>query len=284
MRLRLAEVTGLHFDWVRDTPLVFLGAALLFLMTVAFVGGRFIHEYQERRRKAEKVRKWSHDYEGYIVSSVLGLLAILLGFTFSLAINRYEQRRELVIAHANAVGTTYLRAQLLGPPHRERLSKLLVGYTDNLVALGSARRGDTSALLAKDDATLTDIWAATAAAFDSIRSSALSISLLQTTNDMIDLDTSRRNLRIIHIPTEVFGVLLIYLIGAAGVLGYVLAEGPGRFAGGFILILLSLSLLLIIDIDRPASGVIREDQTPMLLLRDSLKKQPPAVFDRWRTP
>jgi len=275
---------GLHFDWVRDTPLLILGAVLLLLMTAAFIGGRMFHEYQENRRKAEKVRKWSHDYEGYIVSSVLGLLAILLGFTFSLAINRYEQRRELVISHANAIGTTYLRAQLLGPPHRERLSKLLVDYTDNLIALGSARRGQTSALLAKDDAFLTDIWAATAAAFDSIRSTSLSISLTQTTNDMIDLDSTRRSVRIIHIPREVFGVLLIYLIGAAGVLGYVLAEGPGRFAGGFILVLLSLSLLLIIDIDRPASGIIREDQTPMLLLRDSLKKQPPAVFDRWRSP
>jgi hypothetical protein len=276
-------VTGLHFDWVRDTPLLVLGAALLLLMTVAFIGGRIFHEYQESRRKAEKARKWSHDYEGYIVSSVLGLLAILLGFTFSLAINRYEQRRELVIAHANAIGTTYLRAQLLAPPHRERLSKLLVDYTDNVVALGSARRGATRALLARDDEFLTDIWAATAAAFDSVRSTSLSISLLQTTNDMIDLDSTRRNMRIVHIPREVFGVLLIYLIGAAGVLGYVLAEGPGRFAGGFILILLSLSLLLIIDIDRPASGIIREDQTPMLLLRDSLKNQPPAVFDRWRT-
>jgi len=276
-------VTGLHFDWVRDTPLLVLGAALLFLMTVAFIGGRMIYDYQESRRKAEKARKWSHDYEGYIVSSVLGLLAILLGFTFSLAINRYEQRRELVIAHANAIGTTYLRVQLLAPPHRERLSKLLVDYTDNVVALGSARRGATSALLAKDDTFLTDIWAATTAAFDSIRPTSLSISLLQTTNDMIDLDSTRRNMRIVHIPREVFSVLLIYLIGAAGVLGFVLAEGPGRFAGGFILILLSLSLLLIIDIDRPASGIIREDQTPMLLLRDSLKNQPPAVFDRWRT-
>ena len=267
-------------DWLRYSPLSVLAGVLISLMAIAFVGGQMEHLRQLRKVKSNRAA--SGNYEAYIVSSVLGLLAILLGFTFSLAIIRYEERRQLVIDQANAIGTAYLRAQLLDAPHRQRLSRLLVEYSDNVYRLGSAPAGQNTALLAKDDALLTDIWSATAAAFDSVRSISLSISLTQAVNEMIDLDSSRRDLRIIHIPVEVFAVLLLYLVGAAGVLGYVLGLGPGRFAGGFIMILMCLSLVLIIDIDRPTSGMIREDQSPMELLRTSLKKQPPEVFDRWR--
>ena len=57
---------------------------------------------------------------------ILGLLALLTGFTFSIAIGRFETRRELVLEHANAVGTAYLRVQLLPEPHLARMSGLIV--------------------------------------------------------------------------------------------------------------------------------------------------------------
>ncbi|HEY0282010.1 MAG TPA: hypothetical protein VGC27_05250, partial [Rhizomicrobium sp.] len=68
-----------------------------------------------------------------------------------------------------------------------------------------------------------------------------------------------------------------------GVLGFVLAGSRAQLAAGFLLLLLTLSLLLIIDIDRPTIGGIRESQSPMEQLRNSLKSQPPTVYDRWRT-
>jgi hypothetical protein len=82
----------------------------------------------------------------------------------------------------------------------------------------------------------------------------------------------------------VFLVLLIYLVGASIVLGYMLKSRPGRIAGAFLILLFTLSLLLILDIDRPTTGSVRESQRPMEDLRASLRKQPPAVFDRWRAP
>lgn len=261
-------------------PLLAIAVLLLGLMTFALVGGRELRSWLARRRVLQHAS--GHDYEGYIVSSVLGLLAILLGFTFSLSISRYEERRQLVISHANAIETAYLRAQLLDAPHRERLGHLLTIYNDNLIELTSAKPAQVPMLVANDSVILTEIWAATAAATDAVRSIPLSLALTESVNRLIDLDAARRALLIVRIPTAVFLVLFIYHVGAAGVLGYVLTERAGLFAGGFLLILMSLALLLVVDINQPASGSIRTDNLPSLEVREFIKSQPPAVFDRWR--
>lgn len=261
-------------------PLLAIAVLLLGLMTVALVGGRELRSWLAQRRLLQYASR--HDYEGYIVSSVLGLLAILLGFTFSLSISRYEERRELVISHANAIETAYLRAQLLDAPHRERLGHLLTIYNDNLIELTSAKPAQVPMLIANDSVILTEIWAATAAATDAVRSIPLSLALTESVNRLIDLDAARRALLIVRIPTAVFLVLFIYHVGAAGVLGYVLTERAGQFAGGFLLILMSLALLLVVDINQPASGSIRTENLPSLEVREFIKSQPPAVFDRWR--
>lgn len=222
--------------------------------------------------------------EGYIVSAVLGLLALLMGFTFSLAVDRFDTRRHLVLEEANAIGTAYLRAQLLSEPHRTRMTQLLVRYTDNRLALGKAKPGQASQLLATNDALLTDIWAATSAAFETIKTLNFSGAYLNSVNALIDLDESRKAARAARVPPEVFAVLLIYLVVTAGVLGYVLRGRRGQFAAAFLLGLLTLSLLLILDIDRPVLGGISESQRPMEDLQRSLTTQSPTVFDKWKTP
>lgn len=226
---------------------------------------------------------YDSDREGYLVSAVLGMLALLLGFTFALAVDRYEARRGLVLEEANAIGTAYLRAQLLPAPHRARISQILSDYTDNRIALTDATsRATKTALLGKNDRMLTALWAATAAAFDDVQHLEFSSAFLNSINALIDLDASRKAARSVRVPTEVLIVLFIYLIATSGVLGYVLKGDRNRGIALFVLSLLVLSLLLVIDIDRPARGGITEDQGPMLQLRQSLRGQPPAVFDRWR--
>src|SRR5215469_14965767 len=113
------------FQLWNDLPIWPIGVALLALLTGAFFLGRFMHRRATRRGRVRQ----NTAFDGFIVSAVLGLLALLLGFTFSLAIQRFEERRQLVMQEANAIGTAYLRAQLLDSPHRERLSRLIVDYT-----------------------------------------------------------------------------------------------------------------------------------------------------------
>lgn len=70
---------------------------------------------------------------------MLGLLALLLGFTFAMAMSRFEVRKQLVLDEANAIGTTFLRAQLLPPPARQEISDLLRQYVEVRLAFLCSR-------------------------------------------------------------------------------------------------------------------------------------------------
>jgi hypothetical protein len=271
--------------WLSGANPLLLGAGLFAAMSVAAMAARLLQrrlvQSQGPGRDADK-----DSAEGYVVSAVLGLLALLIGFTFSLAVDRFETRRHLVLEEANAIGTAYLRSQLLPEPHRARMTGLLARYADNRVVLAKAAPGSPAQLqlLATNDALITDIWAGASAAFDSIKALPFSNVYLNSVNALIDLDASRKTARQAHVPAEVFAILFIYMITTAGVLGYVLRGARGSLTAGFLLALLALSLMLIIDVDRPVHGAIAENQKPMEDLRKSLTAWSPMVFDKWRTP
>jgi hypothetical protein len=271
-----------RFDaWLNTAPLALIGATLLGAMCAAALIG-----YALRRRRARAGRESSDASDqaqlGYIVSAIMALLALLLSFTFSLAVERYMARRELVLEEANAIGSAYLRAQLLGPPHRERISRLLVQYADNRIALARATPGTEKALLATNNRLLAELGAATTAAFDSVQALPISISFVDGMNAVIDMDAARKTARVEHVPSEVVAVLMLYLIGTSGALGRVLIGPMGRVSAGFLMLLFTLSLLLVIDIDRPTIGGLREKQQPMESLLNSFAAQPPPAYDRWR--
>jgi hypothetical protein len=286
----MGEMDWSHFrTWLNATPLWVVGLALFVAMCVAAAVGVYLRRLREGRTSGEEKPtgkdKSEGGQEGYIVSAVLGLLALLMGFTFSLAVDRFDARRHLVIEEANAIGTTYLRVQLLPEPHRSRMSALLVRYTGNRVALAEAPPGPRrDALLASNDALITELWAATAAAFDSVKGLDFSSTFVDGVNRVIDLDASRKAARQARVPAAVFGSLFIYMITTAGVLGYVLKGVGGRAAAAFLLALFTLSLMLIVDIDRPISGGVIEGQGPMKALLRTMTAWPPSTFDRWRAP
>jgi hypothetical protein len=161
------------------------------------------------------------------------------------------------------------------------MSRLLVAYTDNRIALAKRPQGHNADLLARNDLMLTDLWAATTAAARTIGDPGLTGQFLASVNAVIDLDTSRKVARTVRVPAEVFLTLFVFLFVAAGMLGYLSVGRRGKVALSLMVLLLSLVLMLILDVDRPTSGGIREDQAPMEALRASLKAQPPAVFDRY---
>jgi hypothetical protein len=271
-------------QWLQVTPLWVIFTLLCTgLVASALIGWLFRRRHAARA--AEDANEGMTDQEGYIVSAVMGLLALLVGFTFALAIDRYDTRRARVLDEANAIGTTYLRAQLLEEPHRRRISGLLVQYTDNRVALGEEQPGpQQDRLLAENDRLIADLWTATVAAFPSMRPYAFSNSFLGTMNQMIDMDSARQAARRAHVPPQVFTLLFFYQLIAAGVLGYVLVGRRGRKMAVFLLLLFALALTLVIDIDRPATGTIRESQEPMVRFQASLRAQPPEIFDRFNAP
>jgi len=267
---------------MNGAPVLVVALFVLVLMGVCAVLGAAAKRSVARRGEAGEKEDGQ---EAYVVSAVLGLLALLMGFTFSLAVDRYETRRALVLEEANAIGTAYLRTQLLEQPHRARISGLLTTYADNRLRLSQTSTVKAAEpLMATNEALVFNLWAATDAAFPTIQHLDFSSAYLDSMNLVIDLDASRKAARLVRVPATVFLVLILYMAVSAYVMGYVLVGHRSRASGLFLLALLTLALALIIDIDRPGRGTVRESEGPMTDLVASLKSWNPADFDRWRTP
>jgi hypothetical protein len=269
-------------NWLSSLPLTGLTLFVLITMLLAAFVGHAVHRWV--RRRAKEGEKEDHNQESYLVGSMLGFLALLMAFSFSMALDRYEERRHLVIQEANAIGTAYLRTQLLDEPHRARLSGLLVAYTDNRIALGTGNHAGLDRQLAMNDRLLTDIWAAVTAARDSANAHGITTAILITFNEVIDLDTERKVARQVRVPAPVLMLLYWFLIMTAAVVGYVLDERRARLGAFVLFVLLSLYVSIIADLNRPASGNIKESQEPMLMLQRSLKSQPPEAFEMFTAP
>lgn len=269
-------------QWLNVTPIPLVALILLTAMLLAAFAGMRIRQRKERLSTEEEPE--SDTQEGFVISAVLGLLALILGFTFSLAVDRYDARRTLVLQEANAIGTSYLRAQLLEEPHRSRMSRIFKDYTENRVLLGEAPATSNRApLLQRNDELIKEMWSATAASFDSVRTLDFSTSLLESVNAVIDYDTARKAARFARVPIAVFMVLFLYVLATSAMLGY-LAQTARNITHTTVFIgLLVMSLLLIVDIDNPTSGLIWESQLPMRMLEQTLQSTPPGTYDQWRS-
>jgi len=138
-------------------------------------------------------------------------------------------------------------------------------------------------LLETNDRLIVDLWAATVAAFPSLRSYPFSNAFLETMNNLIDMDAARKAGRQAHVPAAVFLILVLYQFIVAGVISYALVGRRGRLTALILFLLLGALMVLIIDVDRPTSGTVTESQEPMIQLAAFLKAQPPGSFDRFMT-
>ncbi len=205
---------------------------------------------------------------GHLLSAALALLGLLIAFTFSMAASRYEDRRALVLAEANALSTTYLRVQALDEPYRDRLSGLVLSYGQVRQAFFGA--GEDPTRLARSDqqtdALQARIWSEVTAAVRAAPTSTLNPSLLETTNALFDLAASRRAALDARVPAAILRALVLYAFVAAAMLGYSLASGGRRHgvASTALFVLVALAMTLILDLDRPRAGSVTVSQAPFI--------------------
>jgi hypothetical protein len=222
-----------------------------------------------RKSSAEKTD------QGHVLSAMLALLGLLVGFTFSIAVGRHELRRNLVVEEANAIGTEYLRTQMVPEPFRTRLADALRRYTD--ARLGLAAAGESEVAVARANALADSLqqvmWATTVAAVPAVQPAAISSLLAAGMNTIIDAAASRRAALEARLPSIAFGSLVLYAAVAASMLGFVSGSGRNRSRVGAVvlLMLLTLALGLILDLDRPRRGTIKVSQQPLIDLRASMK-------------
>ena len=216
---------------------------------------------------------------GVLQAALLGLVALLLAFGLTMAVGRYDARRAAVVAQANAIGTTYLRAQTLREPLRGRSLRDLVRYTDATMRLSDAVPGsaDERAAVAASGRLQRSLWrSAGQALVDSPTQSAPRL-YMETLNDMIDMETVQTSALNNHVPTS---VLAFEIAGAAIALG-LLALYLAVVSRGVILVILAatfVAMLLFItfDLDRPRRGLVEVPDAPLVSLRASMALPPAA--------
>lgn len=264
-------------DWVlNELPQPLFALAMFSLLALAAVIGKWARRYWTQKPGSLELEATQ---EGYVVSAVLGLLALLMGFTFSMAVDRFDSRISLVTEEANALSSTYLMAQTFPEPHRSRISANLVSYVDNRLVLGREHnRAKVAALLDESQAMQTTLWSSALAAASSLRDDVAS-NFLDKTTEAIDAGERRVAARQLHIPTRVHMVLLVYMFITAGVMGFAFANAPQYVSSGTLFVLLTMSMVLIVDLDRPTSGAIVESQDAMENLKARLAEIPPSAFN-----
>jgi len=249
--------------------------ALIILAIVAGITGAGIALGRYLRKHSETLR----EPFGVLQGALLGVVGLILAFGLSLALGRYEDRRAAVVAEANAIGTTYLRAQLIAEPERTRSLVLLPRYTDLALRLSHEVPNSSGArrTAAAQGVLQRRLWALAGQSIAAAPVASAPRLYVDSLNSMIDQQTVRIAALNNRVPGAVLGVEVIGASFALGLLGLylsVLGRGilPMLLAAGLVTML----LLITFDLDRPTRGLITVPDTPLAATRASMVPPPAA--------
>jgi hypothetical protein len=255
------------------TPLLhhpaFLFLVLLIVLPLgAVLGATVMHRYSPLADEARENYK-------IVQGATLTLLALLIGFTLSMAVSRYDQRKNLEEEDANAIGTEYLRADLIGGESAAQTKALLARYTQTRIQFYKTR--DASEL-DQINRTTNDLQAQLwAQVRDAAKAQPNPVTALVVAgmNDVINSQGYTQAAWINRIPISAWGLMIIIAFFGNLMQGYGAEGKNGRRILLLVLpITVTLSLTLIADIDSPRGGLIRVAPLNLMSLAQSLPATP----------
>lgn len=258
-----------EFMYTKSSVLIAL--TLLVLMVVSLKIGHKLGERSTTIKNCEPCK----EHISTLLSSLLGMLALVLGFSFSIALERHGSRSEAVVEESNAIGTAYLRVSLLPQTEQEGIQRLFSQYLRARLdesKLNLTQTEQREALNQTTSQLQMQLWdkAMKIAANDP---NPVRVSLyVQALNEMIDAYGKRYAELNRHIPELVLLLLYGALIICGGMLGYS-AGVAGHKPSRAVFVMLSLTVLLmyvVIDLDRPRRGLIVINQAPMEALQATI--------------
>jgi hypothetical protein len=246
-------------------PAVLFVLLLVLLASATAVGSLVL-------RRIRPVADESREDFTIVQGATLTLLALLIGFTLSMAVGRYDQRKNLEEEEANAIGTEYLRADLMDAEGGDKARTLLAHYLEQRIRYYRAHGGQGVEAIGAATARLEDeMWKVVR---DAARKTPTPITALAVSgmNDVINAqgyaEAAWRN----RIPVAAWGLMIAIAVFSSVMQGYGARTARARI--GLLLILpltVALSLALIADIDSPRGGLIRVAPQNLLSLQGSMR-------------
>jgi hypothetical protein len=223
------------------------------LLFVAFLAGSQLFRWLKKHRNAEEVNAF-----GAVQGSLLGLLALLLGFTFSMSNSNYDRRIDVIREEANAIGTAVLRADLYPDSIRQAYLKDFKAYLDTRIEFYAAGTDLKRIYQTLDERQLIQdrLWARASSIAREPMFVVPNNQMIPALNDMFDAVTTRNVALLKRVPEIILWVLIVLCATSAFTFGYSQGEKPDWIMNLGFAIMICLALYLVIDLDRSRRGVI----------------------------
>ncbi len=259
----------------------FVIALVLFTLTAVAIERSYRYGIKSKHKNNSTYKS----HVDAVLTSLLSLLALLLAFTFSIALQRYDSRSDAVVDEANAIGTTYLRSALLPSEIRNEAARIIGEYLDVRVKASSLTLDQISergVLLNQATQLQTVLWNQAIKAAEIEPNPVTSGLYIQALNELIDAYGRRIASIDRHVPESVLFLLSIVFIVVGGISGYAqgIASQRPTFINYLSVGLFVLIVFLVIDLDHPRRGLIKVSQQSLLDLAISIDKQLPQVTQK----
>jgi hypothetical protein len=243
----------IKYSFLTSIPSIYLTLIVMAIMLVFFWIGIWVR----KKRKLETDDAGLGAVEG----ALLGLLALLLGFTFSLSNSRYDSRLKVIIEEANDIGTAILRADLYPDSIRNAMRAEFKNYVETRIEFFEAGKDLPRVMAAMDSTTaiqnrLWNIAATLGRDRDNLHRTAQMIPAL---NAMIDVTTTRAALTLAKVPDLILFLLFLLCFTSSFMLGYSKGIKNDWIVTIIFSLMIGITIFTILDLDRPRSGVITMD-------------------------
>jgi len=254
-----------------QTPALLIVVILFVLMVIAHAIGHKLKLSHFAKKNFEH-----SDGLGPVEGSLLGLLALLLSFTFSLSASRYDDRRQVVIDEANAIGTAILRCDLYPDTIKKELTSNFRKYVDARIEYFDAGIDESKITIAKKNTEkyYTKIWNIATNTSQNSENVLRFQQMIPALNSMIDIVTSREESKNATVPESIFWLLFLLILSSSFIIGY--SDSKKHINHVLILgfcLMTCLTVLLILDLDRPRRGLINVNNSEQKIveLKEMLK-------------
>jgi hypothetical protein len=258
-------------NYILDFPLPFLMLSLAALGVAEWIG----------LAVPRKLRADERDDFNLVTGATLTLLGLIIGFSFSMAISRYDQRKNYEEAEANAIGTEYVRADLLPGPDAAKVRALLRRYLVERMLFYTAPDDDHLRQINQVTAQLqTDLWSAVQIPAMAQPTSVVALAL-GGMNDVLNSQGYTQAAWWNRIPASAWGLMAAIAICCHVLIGHGLHRTEMRSTILLVLpLVVSISFFLIADIDSPRRGIIRVRPQNLASLSQSLEAHAPGLNEK----